>query len=66
MAFYHLGGPFSLSNFGHTFDYVAMILELCANFQLSSMVKSASRAQSYLEDVDGSSLEFWKIGSSPI
>ena len=30
------------------------ILEMCAKFQLPSMIKSVSRTQSYLEEFDGS------------
>ena len=43
-----------------------VILVLYANFQLPSMIRSASGKQLYLEDVDGSWLEFWRIGLSVI
>ena len=44
-----------------------MVLDLCAKFQLSSMIRSVSRTpyplSPYLEDVDGSWLETWRMGS---
>ena len=40
-----------------------VIREFYANFQLPSMIKSTSRIQSYLEDVNGFWLELWMIGS---
>jgi len=43
------------------------IIYLCAKFQLSSMIRSVSRThpslKSYLEDIDGSWLESWRMGS---
>ena len=40
--------------FLHHKSTLYVILELYANFQLLSMIKSVSRTQSFLEDIDGS------------
>ena len=43
-----------------------VIREIYVNSQLPSMIKSASRTQSYVEEVDSTWLEFWRIGWSLI
>ena len=40
-----------------------VIIEVYADIQLPSMIKSASKTQSYLGVVDDSWLEFWRIRS---
>ena len=40
--------------FLHHKSTLYVILELYADFQLPSVIKSASRIRSYLEDIDGS------------
>ena len=60
----------SLAGWGHHWYHgssLYVILYLCAKFQLSSIIWSVSRIpcpQAYLEDIEGSWLESWWIGSS--
>ena len=60
-----------LGGWGHPWNHGSswyVTLDLCSKFLLSSMIRSLSRTppppKSYLEDIDGSWLETWRMGSS--